>query len=272
MSDRITLTLRQPLTESMEVDGLAPDQLAMLGTNEIAALPMWAGAERAQIGDLFAIDGERSDRVVIQGDLSRLHGVGMRMRGGMLTIEGPVGRRVVAGMSDGIVTIVGDAGDDAGVAMGGGLLRIHGNAGDRLAAASPGAAKGMTGGEVIVDGSVGAHAAERARRGLVVIGRDAGEGAGHRMIAGTLVVFGSVGAHPGIGNKRGSIVALGSIDVPATYDYACTFDPPHVRLLLQYLRRRHGVPIDDRLMTGPYRRFCGDVGDPGKGEILVFAG
>jgi formylmethanofuran dehydrogenase subunit C len=130
----------------------------------------------------------------------------------------------------------------------------------------------MTGGEVIVDGSAGAYAGTRARRGLIVIGGDAGEHAAHRMIAGTLTAFGAVGAHAGIGSKRGSIVALGAIEVPATYDYACTFDAPHVRLLLQYLRGRHGVRVEGRMLTGQYRRFCGDVGDPGKGEIVVFAG
>lgn len=269
MSDQITLTLRHALSESMEADGLAPDRLATLSAKAIAALPIWAGARQARLGDLFTIEGELSDRVVVRGDLSRLHGVGMRMRGGTLTIEGHVGHRLAAGMSGGTVTIVGDAGDDAAVAMGGGLVRIHGNAGDRLAAAAPGASKGMTGGEVIVDGSAGAHAAARARRGLVVIGRDAGDHAAHRMIAGTLAVFGRTGAHAGVGNKRGSIVSLGAIEVPATYEYACTFDPPHVRLLLQYLRRRHGLPIDDRMLTALYRRYCGDIGDPGKGEIVV---
>jgi formylmethanofuran dehydrogenase subunit C len=272
MSDRITLTLRQPLTESMEVDSLAPDQLATLSAREIAALPVWAGDQQMQLGDLFSIDGDRSERVLLRGDLSRLHGVGMRMRGGMLTIEGAVGHRVAAGLTAGDVTIVGDAGDDAGVAMSGGVLRIHGNAGARLAAASPGASKGMTGGEVIVDGSVGPYAAARARRGLVVIGGDAGEHAANRMIAGTVVVFGAAAAHAGIGSKRGSIVGRGAIVVPPTYAYACTFDAPHVRFLLQYLRRRRGVAVEERWLTGRYRRFCGDIGDPGKGEIVVFAG
>jgi len=89
------------------------------------------------------------------------------------------------------------------------------------------------------------------------------------MIAGTLVVLGHTGDAPGRGNKRGSIIAAGGIEVPATYRYACTYQPPHTRLTLVYLRRRYGLAIDDRLTDGRYQRYCGDAGDPGKGEILV---
>jgi formylmethanofuran dehydrogenase subunit C len=126
----------------------------------------------------------------------------------------------------------------------------------------------MTGGEIIVHGSVRDDAAALARRGLVVVGGDVGNFAARAMIAGTLVVFGRTAAAAGRGSKRGSIVAVGGIDVPATYRYACTFQPPHVRLMMTYLRRRYQLAIDERVLDGRYRRYCGDAGHPGKGEIL----
>ena len=141
---------------------------------------------------------------------------------------------------------------------------IDGDAGRRVAA-------GMTGGEIIVMGSAGADAATRARRGLVVVGGTAGAGAARSMTAGTLVVFGRTGARPGLGSKRGTIVALGGIDVPVTYWLACTFEPPHVRLLLTYLHRRYGLVVNERMVSGRYRRYCGDAGNPGRGEILEWA-
>jgi formylmethanofuran dehydrogenase subunit C len=85
------------------------------------------------------------------------------------------------------------------------------------------------------------------------------------------VVFGRTGAGAGRGSKRGSIVSLGGIDVPVTYWLACTYEPPHVRLLLTYLRRRYGLKIDDRMIDGRYRRHCGDAGNPERGEILEWA-
>jgi formylmethanofuran dehydrogenase subunit C len=127
----------------------------------------------------------------------------------------------------------------------------------------------MTGGEIIVSGSAGVRAGERMRRGLIVVGGDAGEHAAHAIIAGTLVVVGRTAAHPGRGNKRGSIVAVGGVDVPATYRYACTYQPTYLRLLFHDLRRRHQLPLDDTTIGGRYRRYCGDAGEPGKGEILA---
>jgi len=269
MNDRVTLTLRAPLTQRMAAEGLTPDRIATLGEREIAALPIWFGSERLRLGDLFTIVGERAAVVRIGGDLSLLDGIGAGMTSGNLVVEGRVGRRVGAGMAGGTLTVLGDAGDAAGMSMAGGVLRIEGNVGDRLASAEPGASKGMTGGEVIVTGSAGVQAAARARRGLIVVRGDAGPDAARGMIAGTLVVFGRTGQNPGQGSKRGSIVAAGGVDVPATYQYACTYEPPHVRLVMQYLRQRHSLTIDDGVLNGRYRRFCGDAGEPGKGEILV---
>ena len=46
----------------------------------------------------------------------------------------------------------------------------------------------------------------------------------------------------------------------------------NVRLTMTYLRRRYGLPIDDLVAGGIYKRHCGDAGDRGRGEILEWAG
>jgi len=203
-SDVVTLSLCAPLTEPLRVEGLTADRVAGLSEREIAALPVWSGAREAHVGDFFHVHGERSDRLLISGSLTNVHGVGARMAGGELLVEG-----------------------DGGCGVG----------------------QGMTG-------------------GLVVVGGDVGVDAARAMLAGTLVVFGRTGGGAGRGSKRGSIVALGGIDVPVTYWLACTYEPPHVRVLLTYLRRRYGLTIDDRMINGKYRRYCGDAGNPERGEIL----
>jgi formylmethanofuran dehydrogenase subunit C len=253
VSESITLTLNVVLDAPLHVDVIQPHRLAELSERQIAALTVFHGRQRAQLGDLFRIAGERSARVTIAGSTKFLHGLGSGMTGGELVIDG-------------------DAGDDAGAAMAGGVLRINGNAGDRVGGGLPGASKGMTGGEIIVCGSVGNDAGARTRRGLIVVVGNTGPDPARAMIAGTLVVLGGCGAHPGRGSKRGSVIACGSVDVPETYRYACTFHPPHVRLTFTYLKRRYGVAIADHLVTGGYRRYCGDAGDLAKGEILEFVG
>jgi formylmethanofuran dehydrogenase subunit C len=272
VSETVTLTLRVSFEGSLDVDGLTADRCAALAEREIASLPAWLGRRRASVGDFFDVKGERSTRLRIEGALSRVDGIGSGAADGELLIDGDAGRRVGAAMTGGAIEVRGSAGDEAGLAMAGGMLRISGSVGDRVGAASPGASKGMTGGEILVGGSAGAEAAARMRRGLIVVSGDVGAFAARDVIAGTLIVFGRTGTAPGRGNKRGSIIAVDRIPVPDTYRYACTFEPPHVRLTMVYLRRRYGLRIEDRTVHGRYRRYCGDAGHPGRGEILELVG
>jgi formylmethanofuran dehydrogenase subunit C len=271
VSEAVTLSLRSPLDRPLEVDGVSADRFLVLTEREIASLPVWRGREKARLGDFFDVRGERASHVRLEGDLARVSGIATRMASGNLLVDGDVGHRVAAGMTGGSVEVRGRAGDDAGVAMGGGTLRVKGSVGDRLGANEGGASVGMTGGEIVVDGSAGTEAGARCRRGLIVVVGDMGDHAARATIAGTLVALGRTGLHPGRGSKRGSIVAARVTDVPATYQYACTYEPPFVRLLMTYLQRRYGIPVDERFRDGRFHRYCGDGRMPGKGEILAWA-
>jgi len=268
MSARVTLTLRSPIDESLEADSIIPDAFAALGETEIAALPLWAGRERRSIGDYFDVRGGRSSSVTIAGDVRRARNLGMAMTAGELVVEGDVGSGVGAGMTGGRIDVLGSAGHDTGLGMSGGSLRVRKNAGDRVGAAAPGASRGMTGGEIVVEGSVGAEGGARMRRGLLYVGGNAGDRAARAMIAGTVIVLGNVGPEPAFASKRGSLVVCGDVSVPVTYRYACTYEPPHVRLALTYIARRYGLSIARELTGGRYRRYCGDAGTIAKGEIL----
>src|SRR5690242_19997317 len=131
MSDRITLTLREPLDRALDADAIAADRLAALSAQEIAALPLWDGRNAVALGDVFSVSGERAQTVVLEGDLAKLRGVGSMMSGGTLEIRGSVGDAVGARMLGGAIAVQGSAGDDAGSAMSGGSLVIAGDAGDR---------------------------------------------------------------------------------------------------------------------------------------------
>ena len=268
MSDRVTLTLRASLDESIEADTIVPNAFASLGEAEIGALPVWAGRARRVLGDYFDVRGGRSATVRIVGDVRRANGIATGMAAGDLVIDGDAGSRLAAGMSGGLVDVIGSAGDSAGVAMSGGSLRIRRDAGARVGAGLDGASRGMTGGEIVVGGSVGAHAGARMRRGLLFVGGDAGELAARAIIAGTVIVIGRVGPTPAFANKRGSLVVAGGVDVPVTYRHACDYEPPHVRLALTYLARRYELSLGVGLVAGRYRRHCGDANTVGKGEIL----
>jgi len=248
MSDVVTLALRTAPAGALELAAVTPDRLAQLAQREIAALPVRHGGRAAALGDFFVVQGERAARVRLEAE-----GLGAAMTGGELLVEGHAGR-------------------DVGVAMAGGTIEVRGDTGDNAGGALPGAARGMVGGEIVIRGNAGDDAGARMRRGLVVVTGNAGQGTGRGMIAGTAVVFGETGSDAGRWTKRGSIVACGPVARPATFRYACTYRPPHVRLLLLYLRERRGLDVADRWITGRYDRYCGDLAELGKGEMLQWAG
>lgn len=268
MSDVVTLTLRAPLGEPVDATGLTADHLASLSSAEISAIELRHGRSHVRLGDLFDIRGERASRVRIVGDVRLLNGIGAGMTAGEIIIDGHAGAHVGAEMAGGNIEVLGSAGDDVGLGMTGGSIVIDGRAGDRVAAGLPGAARGMMGGEVIVSGSVGAEAGARMRRGLVFIGGDAAERVGRDMIAGTIIVRGHSGLEPVIRSKRGTLVAIGGVDVPPTYRYACTYSPQYVRLALVHVRRRYHVDVTRELSSDTYRRYCGDASTISRGEIL----
>ncbi len=267
MSDRITLTLRAPLARALDADAIAPDRFAALDAKEISALELWDGRIAVPLGDVFTVLGARTPNVVLDGDLSSLHGIGTRMSGGTLEITGSAGNLLGARMRGGAITVQGSAGDDAGTAMAGGSIVVAGNVGDRAGGALAGASKGVTGGEIIVRGSVGREAGALMRRGTLYCAA-AGDRVGSGMIAGNIIVSGPIGSDVGAGNKRGTIVALGSVQVPPTYAYACTYRPPHLSLMLLSLRNRFGIAVSDAQVHGLFKRYSGDLAEIGKGEIL----
>ncbi len=280
MSDHITLRLKVAPDARVMADVVAPDRFSTLSNREIGALPVWLSCatrdgnamprHAAPLGELFDIRGERASTVQVSGDLRAIDRLGADMGGGILTIEGDAGVGVGYMMRGGAINLSGSAGSDAGLAMAGGTLTIGGSAGDRLGGPLPGASRGMTGGEIFVNGSAGREAASAVRRGLVVVGGDAVD-AGRAMIAGTLIVGGAITGTIGQWNKRGSIIAIGGATVPPTYRYACSYRPPYLRVLFQYLRSR-AVPVDGRIATGRYARYCGDISQVGKGELLIWTG
>jgi formylmethanofuran dehydrogenase subunit C len=271
MSDEIVLTLRRDPERAVDAGELHVERFAELGTAEIERRAVRvAGVGLVPLGEFFSIRGERASRVRFVGDFRRFERLGAGHASGDLVIEGPVGPEVGLRMRAGRITVRGDAGWGAGLEMAGGALEVEGNAGPRAGGAAPGAKRGITGGELMVRGSAGPEAGASMRRGLVAVGGDAGPGAGRATIAGTVVIFGAAGADVGQWSKRGTVVALGSVTVPPTYRYACTYRPQYLDLLLRHLEERHRLRAGQARDTGLFQRYSGDLAELGAGEILVW--
>ena len=278
--DEITLRLREATTIPIEADSVCPDYFVGRSRAEIEALPVYYGRRKVTLGDLFTVEGEHSDSIVVEGDrsaersrrsLRHVKRIGQGMSRGRITIHGDAGPHLGAEMCGGEILVSGDVDGWAGAQMSGGLIRVRGNAGPMLGGAYPGEKRGMCGGVIIVEGDAGPRAGERMRRGLIAVQGNAGEFAGARMIAGSIFVFGTLGARAGAGMKRGTIVALGGLadGLLPTFCYACSYRPTFLRFYLRRLREWH-LPVANEQVEGLFRRYTGDITTLGKGEILVY--
>ena len=267
MSDRITLTLRAPLERTLDADAIAADRFAALSAQEISALQLWDGRKAVALGDMFSVSGERSQIVVLEGDLAKLRGVGSAMSAGTLEITGNIGNAVGARMQGGTIAVQGSAGDDAGSAMSGGSLVIAGDAGDRVGGATAGCIKG--------DDRRPHHCARQrgargrgphaSRHSLLRIGR-CGRGARddrrqhHRR--------GRDRRRRGLRQQarvdRRARRRARATDVRVRLHLSSASPLAHAPLASQALR----LAVDDAHVHGPIKRYSGDLAEIGKGEIL----
>ena len=252
------------------VDGSAirPDEIQGSGAGA-ARLPVRVGNQTATLGDLFRIEGDGSDgRIVLDGDLRSVHGLGSGMTGGRLEVRGDVGHRLGVGMMGGEILIHGSAGGSAGAEMLGGLIRVEGDAGDDPGAALPGSRVGMRGGVILVDGNAGGGVGLALRRGFIAVTGSVGAGAGRGLVAGTIFVGGKVGPGLGRGMKRGTIAVGGEanpdFDPGPTFEPSGSLRPPVVAIYLKQLRD-WGFPLVASLNS--FRRYNGDRATGGQGEI-----
>lgn len=274
MADRngvVRLRFKGPAGASIEADSIRPDLFLSRTLVEIQALPALCDGRDATLGDLFHIEGDRSDRVVVEGDLRHVDKIGFEMSLGGIVVRGAAGACLGAGMRGGEIFVEGDVADLAGAQIQGGFIRITGNAGHGAGAAYPGEEHGANRGTIIIEGDAGREVGAKARRVLIAVRGSVGELAGADMTAGTIIGFGRIGKRAGEGNKRGTIVALGEApDIPPTYRYECTIRPVFLRCYLLRLLAL-GLPVPQGAVDGDFRRYSGDITSLGKGEILVYA-
>ena len=268
----LSLTLREPPAQRVDMSPLSADHLVGKSTAQIAAMELSCGNRKVQVDSLFAVSGTYASELRIVGGCDKLDRLGEGMTHGSILVEGDVGAFAGAGMQGGHIEVKGDAGAYAASGMTGGVLRIGGNAGDFLAAAIPGVHRGMAGGTVVVSGDAGDRVGDHMRRGAVLIEGNAGEYCASRMGAGTIAVWGAVGASPGLGMKRGTLLLR---QVPGhllpTFNDCGTTSHGFLSLAVRAWRplsTTFGSRAGSQVRA---RRFVGDLANEGRGEILVWA-
>ena len=153
--------------------------------------------------------------------------------------------------------------------MQGGRVEITGNAGHLVGSAYRGSAMGMTGGEILIRGNARNETGHAMRNGTITIGGNCGDFTGVNMLAGTIIVLGETGIRAGAGMKRGTIVTMNQTPMLPTFSYSCRYQPVYLRLYLLQLQSQ-GLAISDEQVLGFYRRWCGDIVELNRGEILQY--
>ncbi|MFO1004375.1 MAG: formylmethanofuran dehydrogenase subunit C [Planctomycetaceae bacterium] len=270
----LTISIHTPSSIPLEVDSIRIENVRRQTADDVKSTLIQRGNKQVALGEFFTVTGSASDdeTVVWQGDCSKVKLIGTGLTSGKILVEGHAGMHLGAEMRGGEITVRGNTADWLGAEMHGGRIRVHGNAGHMVGAVYRGGHKGMTSGEILIDGDAGNEIGNSMRRGLIAIGGKCGDFAGVNMIAGSVFVFGEPGIRCGAGMKRGTVGLLGatSPDILPSFRYACTYQPTFLRVYLKTLAQL-GFPVPAGAMNATYRRYCGDFLELGKGELLTLA-
>lgn len=267
--NKIKLTLKKNPTVVLEAEVITPDYFLERSNEEICASVVYHGKREKRLDEFFDVEGECSDCIEIHGDLHRVRHVGRAMTRGEVTIHGDVGMHLGALMKGGGIEVFGNAGDWVGGEMKNGKIHIHGDAGQQVGAAYRGSMMGMKGGTILVDGNAGIEVGMRMRRGLIVIGGTARDFAGLQMKGGTIVLCGGAEIRTGAWMQRGTIISLKDIALMPTFAESGVYNPTFLNVYSRHLNTL-GVQLPFAEVEGRYRRYSGDQGVPGKGEILIW--
>lgn len=268
----LTFTLRQRPAQPVDLTPLTPHRLQELKPKAIAAMTLASGNRILRFDELFDIAGNDPNDIRIEGSCDRLENIGCRMEGGRITVTGDAGNHLGRQMHGGEIHVQGSVGHWMAAEMRNGRIEVAGNAGDFIGAALPGERKGMYGGVVFVRGNAGHRIGDHMRRGVIYIKGNAGDYCGARMGGGNIIVLGKAGAFTGSGMKRGTLLlSQAPIQLPVTFNDSGVYELLFLRLLFQELMQ---LQLDEQISQVAsafrrVRRYAGDLGGGGKGEVLI---
>jgi formylmethanofuran dehydrogenase subunit C len=264
----LTLRLKAPATERINLDGITPAKLATLPSHEIGRLNVGIGKDDLPLGDAFEIHGSPSETLTIEGSGPNVDFVGGGLDNGTIRIVGDVGSYAGRKMSRGKLEIRGNAGSFLASGTTGGFIHVSGDVGDHAGGFMPGDRFGMLGGMAVIGGNVGARAGEKMRRGTIIVKGKTGEGTGSRMIGGTIWAEGGIGPLPGLMMRRGTLIGPTVDTLLPTFVDCGKHDLVIVRVLSRYLAGTLG-DLAPKPMPLFVRKIGGDMATIGRGEILL---
>jgi formylmethanofuran dehydrogenase subunit C len=266
----LTFRLKSALTERIDVSELTPRRLSSLPHGEIERIIVGSTKRQVRVGDVFAVGGRTGDTVTFENGSPQIDFVGARLDEGTVVVNGDVGDYAGREMNGGRLDIRGDARAFLASGMKGGLVTVKGSAGAQAGGQRAGDKFGMMGGIVVIDGHAGDRLGDRMRRGTIIVRGRCGAIAGTRMLGGTIWTEQGFGANPGLLMRRGTLIGPSAEKLLATFVDSGRHELVILRVLSRYLAATLG-PLAPRPITGPVRKYAGDLATIGKGELLILA-
>lgn len=266
----LTFRLRQAPGLRVNLAPLVPQKLAGLKPSAIPELELPWGNAAIKVGDLFDVSGSDPSRLVFEGGSPKLDRIGEAMGSGEIIVRGDAGAYLGHRMAGGAIRVEGSVGDYCASGAKNGLVTVTGHAGDFLAAALPGEHRGMAGGLVLIRGNAGDRVGDRMRRGMVLIEGGAGDYCASRMGAGTIAVLGRTGAGAATGMRRGTLLLKEPPELPPTFNDCGVHQLGFLQLLYRSWASLPGRFAELPAGALTVRRRVGDLGNEGKGEVLVW--
>ncbi|MEE9354825.1 MAG: formylmethanofuran dehydrogenase subunit C [Methylococcaceae bacterium] len=267
----LTLTLKIRPEQRVDMSPLSCHLIKDKTPAEIAAIKLNSGTRKLKVEKLFNIKGQDTQHIIIEQSHPKLDFIGKDLQGGQIKVEGHAGAYLGIGMQSGTIKVTGDAAIFAGCEMKNGLLQIDGNAGDFVGGALPGNKKGIQGGMLLVKGNVGERAGDHMRRGVLLIEGNTGDYCASRMTAGTIAVLGSVGRYLGYGMRRGTLVLWQMPEIGPTFNDCGSHTLAFLPMLFASFRHLNSSFADPSNAFDRVKRYGGDMGEMGRGELLIKA-
>jgi formylmethanofuran dehydrogenase subunit C len=265
----LTFTLKQQPQQRVDMSPLVCQRLQGLSIIDIAAIKLPSGKAKIRVDELFTIDGDDAQHIVIKNDFAKLDFIGKELEGGTITVAGDAGAYLGMGMKAGEIKVSGNAGLYAACEMKNGYLEIAGDVDDFLGAALPGNKMGMKGGIILVKGNAGERVGDHLRRGLILIEGNAGDYCGSRMTAGTIAVMGNTGRYLGYAMRRGTLLLWNAPQLSASFNDCGSHTLAFLPILFASFKSLNSKFADASVAFNRVQRYAGDMAEMGQGEVLV---
>lgn len=258
----IELKLKYTITSFVSAELLTTNTFLSREIDEIREISLHIGNTETQIGEIFEIKenitSTKEDNIIklnLHGDFSNFKRIGYRMNGGIIEIFGDCGLYTGELMEKGKIVVHGNANSWLGLKMINGEIEVYGDAADFVGGSYRGEIKGMTGGKIIIHGSVGNEIGYGMKGGLITVDGNAGDLTGLHMARGTILIKRDCGRRCGAFMKNGAIIIMGnSENILPSFKF---------KEEIEEFKNEH-VSI-----KGPFLVYTGDLTENGEGLLMV---